>query len=123
MVRLGIGTTLVVRGRRTGRVIEVPLGAPLLIDGARYLVSGGGNTQWVRNLRAAGRAALRVNGRTKEFRAVELVGAERDRIVATYRQHLGHRGDHYFAQLPAAADHAAFRVEPLGQEARREEDE
>jgi deazaflavin-dependent oxidoreductase (nitroreductase family) len=118
MVRLRIGTTLVVPGRRTGKLIETPL-VPLELDGERYLVSGGGNTQWARNLRAAGRATLRTDGRAEEFRAVELGGAERDRIVAAYRQKLGHRVDRYFDQLPDAADHAAFRVEPIKQEAVR----
>jgi deazaflavin-dependent oxidoreductase (nitroreductase family) len=119
LVRFRIGTTLVVRGRRTGKLVEVPLGSPLALDGVRYLVSGGGNTQWVRNLRAAGRAALRTSGRTEEFRAVELDGAERDRIVTAYREKLGHRGDRYFEQLPNAADHAVFRVEPIQPEAIR----
>jgi hypothetical protein len=119
MVRFGIGTTLVVRGRWTGKLVEVPLGSPLELDGTRYLVSGGGNTHWVRNLRSAGRAALRANGRTEEFRAVELGGAECDRIVTAYREKLGRRGDRYFKELPNAADHAMFRVEPIQKEAIR----
>ncbi|HEY4898015.1 MAG TPA: nitroreductase/quinone reductase family protein, partial [Solirubrobacteraceae bacterium] len=45
------GPTLTVRGRRTGRPIRTPV-PTLEFEGARYLVSGGGETHWVRNLRA-----------------------------------------------------------------------
>ena len=58
------GPTLTVRGRRTGRPIRTPV-PTLEFKGARYLVSGGGETHWVRNLRAAGEGELR-RGRTNE---------------------------------------------------------
>ncbi len=51
------GPTLTVRGRRTGRPIRTPV-PTLEVEGARYLVSGGGETHWVRNLRAAGQGEL-----------------------------------------------------------------
>src|SRR5665811_2469849 len=71
-LRLG-GPTLTVRGRRTGRSVRTPV-PTLEVEGARYLVSGGGETHWVRNLRAAGGGELR-KGRTHEpFRAVEVQG-------------------------------------------------
>jgi deazaflavin-dependent oxidoreductase (nitroreductase family) len=111
LVRLSVGTTLEVRGRRSGKLQKTPL-VPLDLDGERYLVSGGGNTQWARNLRAAGRAVLRTNGHPEEFRAVELEGAEHDRIVAAYHQKYDFAVGRYFQRLPSSADHAAFRVEP-----------
>ncbi len=114
VVRLGVATTLIVRGRTTGKLLKVPLGAPLELDGTRNLVSGRGNTHWVRNLRAAGEAALRAHGRTERFRAVELDGAERERIVAAYRAMLGRSLDGYFAEIPNPADHPVFRIDPLG---------
>ena len=106
------GPTLTVRGRRTGRPIRTPV-PTLEFEGSRYLVSGGGETHWVRNLRAAGQGELQ-RGRTHEpFRAVEVGGDEHDRVVAAYREHMGWRAREFFAALPDPADHPVFRVEPL----------
>ncbi len=60
------GPTLTVRGRRTGRPIRTPVPA-LDFEGVRYLVSGGGETHWVRNLRATGEGELRAAGRASRF--------------------------------------------------------
>jgi deazaflavin-dependent oxidoreductase (nitroreductase family) len=107
------GPTLTVRGRRTGRPVRTPV-PTLEVEGARYLVSGGGETHWVRNLRAAGQGELR-KGRTRElFRAVEVGGDEHDRVVAAYREHMGWRAREFFTALPDPADHPVFRIEPAG---------
>ena len=104
------GPTLTVRGRRSGRSIRTPV-PTLEFEGARYLVSGGGETHWVRNLRAAGQGELR-RGRTHEaFQAVEIEGDEHDRVVAAYREHMGWRAREFFGALPDPADHPVFRVE------------
>ena len=108
-LRLG-GPTLTVRGRRSGRPITTPI-PTLEFEGARYLVSGGGETHWVRNLRAAGEGELQ-SGRTHEaFRAVEVEGDEHDRVVTAYREHMGWRAREFFSALPDPADHPVFRVE------------
>lgn len=46
-----------VRGRTTGQWRPVVVNL-LTVDGARYLVSPRGNTQWARNIRAAGAAEI-----------------------------------------------------------------
>jgi deazaflavin-dependent oxidoreductase (nitroreductase family) len=102
-----------VRGRRTGRPISTPL-APFDYQGVRYLVGGGGETHWVRNLRTAGKGRLRMGNARQDFRAIELQGLERDRIVTAYHQFMGRRVQRYFAALPELADHPVFRVEPMG---------
>ncbi len=102
---------LTVRGRRSGRLITVPL-ASFLYEGARYLVGGRGQAQWTRNLRAAGGGTLRVGRRSFGFSAVELTGAERDQVLAAYRRALGRRVDAFFTAIPDAADHPVFRVDP-----------
>ena len=102
---------LTVRGRRTGRSITVPL-ASFEYDGKRYLVGGRGQAQWTRNLRAAGAARLRVGRRSFGFTAVELAGAERDRVLDAYRSALGRRVAAFFTVLPDPADHPVFRVDP-----------
>jgi hypothetical protein len=58
-LRLG-GPTLTVVGRRSGRLISTPV-PPFEYEATRYLVSGGGETDWVRNLRGRrpGRASQR----------------------------------------------------------------
>jgi deazaflavin-dependent oxidoreductase (nitroreductase family) len=111
ILRLG-GPSLVVRGRRSGRFIRTAV-PPFELDGARYLVSGGGETHWVRNLRAAGEGELRRAGRCEPFRAVELRGDSRDRVVLAYRKQMGWRARESVRALPDPADHPVFRVEPL----------
>jgi deazaflavin-dependent oxidoreductase (nitroreductase family) len=111
--RLGGTLVLIVPGRQSGQPRTVPLGRPFDLDGVRYLVGGGGETQWVRNLRAAGRGELRLHGATTTFRAVEIDGPERDRIVAAYRAKQGRTVDGFFKELPASTDHPVFRVEPV----------
>jgi len=110
--RLAGTLVLVVPGRQSGQPRTVPLGRPFDLDGVRYLVGGGGETQWVRNLRGAGRGQLRFHGSTTPFRAVEIEGPERDRIVAAYRAKQGRIVDGFFRELPEPADHPVFRVEP-----------
>jgi hypothetical protein len=109
--RVPRASALIVRGRRSGRLITVPMGEPLEVDGRRYLVSGRGETHWVRNLRAAGGGAFRSHSRIRSFRATELSGLERDGIVAAYRARLGHAVDGYFRQIPDPAGHPVFRME------------
>lgn len=102
---------LTVPGRRSGQPITTPLN-PFEYQGARYLVGGGGDTHWVRNLRAAGKGQLRVGRKQRRFRAVEIQGAERDRIVSAYRDFMGRRSQSYFQALPNLADHPVFRIQP-----------
>jgi hypothetical protein len=104
---------LVVRGRSSGRELTVPLGKPLEVDGRGYLVSGRGETHWVRNLRAAGQGAFRIHGRRTPFRATELYGRDRARIVTAYRTKLGKGVEPYFQQIPDPAAHAVFRMDPI----------
>jgi hypothetical protein len=111
--RWGRVPALVVRGRTTGRELTVPLGEPLELEGRRYLVSGRGETHWVRNLRASGAGAFRIHGKTSAFRATELHGQDRARIVAAYRTKLGRRGERYFSELPDPAAHPVFRMDPI----------
>lgn len=104
---------LIVRGRRSGRLLTIPMGEPLELDGRRYLVAGRGETHWVRNLRSAGRASFRIHGRVEPFRATELQGEERERVVEGYRRQLGRRLDPYFERLPLPADHPVFRMDSI----------
>jgi hypothetical protein len=111
--RLGRVPALIVRGRKSGRLLTVPMGEPLEFEGRRYLVSGRGETHWVRNLRAAHRGAFRMHGTASPFRATEISGPDHDRVVNAYRRKLGHSVDSYFREIPDPAGHPVFRMDPV----------
>jgi hypothetical protein len=99
--------TLAVRRRKSGGILTVPV-TSVEHAGARYLVSTRGESDWVRNLRAAGTAEL--NGTAMS--ATELPVAERAPILEAYRAKLGKQVESYFTKLPDPADHPVFRLEP-----------
>ncbi len=78
--------TLEVTGRKSGRIVSLPL-VMVVVAGQRYLVSMlGDNAQWVRNVRAAGgRAVLRSGGR-KQIQLEEVPTAQRAPILKAYLQ-------------------------------------
>lgn len=75
LARLGISllgsAELTVVGRRSGTPQRIPVN-PHTHEGAEYLVSARGHSQWVRNMRAAGGGELRLGRRTRTFHAEEL---------------------------------------------------
>ena len=112
-MRVGAGgsCTLVVPGRTTGAPQRIPV-IPAEVDGARYLISTRGESEWVRNLRAAGAGELQTKKGTERFRAVEVPVDARGPILERYRETAGRTVNTYFKQLPDAADHPTFRLEP-----------
>jgi deazaflavin-dependent oxidoreductase (nitroreductase family) len=74
---------LTVVGRKSGEPRSVPVNL-LTIDGVRYLVAPRGETQWVRNLRAAGQGTLRVGRRVETFTFRELAHDEKPGILRAY---------------------------------------
>jgi deazaflavin-dependent oxidoreductase (nitroreductase family) len=113
MMRTGRFPVLTVEGRTSGKPRSVPIGAPLELDGHRYLVSARGQTNWILNLRAAGCGTLRQRGVSESFRAVEVAGEERDRVIAAYRAALGKHVEPSFAILPDPSDHPTFRLDDM----------
>ncbi len=79
---------LTVRGRKTGTPQSVPVNL-LTLDGERYLVAPRGHTQWVRNVRAAGEAELRVGRRVERVRLVEVPAADRVPVLRVYLERWG----------------------------------
>ena len=77
----GPNALLTVPGRKTGepRTTGVTM---VEVSGRRWVMGTFGDVNWVRNLRAAGRATLTVGRRRQEVQAVELNGEER---VAFFR--------------------------------------
>jgi deazaflavin-dependent oxidoreductase (nitroreductase family) len=65
-----------VPGRRTGTPRTTPL-AIIEVDGRRWIWSPWGDVQWVRNLRAAGRAQLAERRQSADVWAVDLDDEQR----------------------------------------------
>jgi len=118
----GIGpsrvVTLDVRGRKTGRIISMPV-VVADYDGGRYLVSMfGENSTWVRNVRAAGGAAI-LRHRTRETVHLDEVPlGQRPPILQRYLEVAPGARPHIpvdrTAPLPEferiAADYPVFRI-------------
>lgn len=113
-VALGQTAVLIVRGRKSGKLIKVPMDPPFVWDGTRYLVSPRGDTHWARNLRAAGEADLRTRGGLEHIRVTELLGDEREKVVRTYATTITCNCRQSMQLLPDPADHPVFRIEAPG---------
>ena len=85
--RLGLSVwgsrILRVKGRKTGEWRSTPVNL-LTIDHTRYLVSPRGETQWVKNMRAAGGGELVLGRRAEPFTAEEVPDAEKVDILRAY---------------------------------------
>ena len=79
---------LTVRGRTSGEPRSNPVNL-LELDGERYLVAPRGNTQWVRNARAAGTGELRLGQRIEQVELVELPAGDRVPVLRVYLQRWG----------------------------------
>jgi deazaflavin-dependent oxidoreductase (nitroreductase family) len=87
LVRRGVSiagaAVLEVVGRRSGEPRRTPVN-PLPLGGERYLLAPRGETEWVRNIRVSGTAAL-LRGRKREQIAVtEVPDAEKLPIIRAY---------------------------------------
>ena len=74
---------LYVRGRKSGEWRSNPVNV-LRVDQHRYLVAPRGQTQWVRNLRAAEGGELRVGKRVERFASSELADEQKPAILRAY---------------------------------------
>ena len=84
---------------------------PVEVGGGRYLVSPYGESDWVRNLRAAGKGELSRKGRSEVFHAVEIPVGQRGPVISRYREVAGRAVDSYFTKLPDARDHPVFQID------------
>jgi deazaflavin-dependent oxidoreductase (nitroreductase family) len=110
---------LAVKGRTSGEWRTTPVNL-LSYEGRRYLVAARGETQWVRNLRAAGTGELRLGRRAESFRGAELTDEEKIPVLRAYLKRWkaevgiffeGTGPDSSDDQLRAiAAKHPAFEV-------------
>jgi deazaflavin-dependent oxidoreductase (nitroreductase family) len=116
LTRLGISVygsrVLYVQGRKTGEWRSQPVN-PLTYEGGRYLVAPRGNTQWVRNLRAAGTGQLRLGRRTEAFRAMEIPDDDKPPVLRAYLKRWKWEVGVFFDGVgPDASDTELRRIAP-----------
>ena len=74
---------LEVKGRKSGEWRRTPVNL-LEVDGQQYLLAPRGNTQWVRNMRAAGGGRLKLGRKTEDFKATEILDDSRATLLRAY---------------------------------------
>jgi deazaflavin-dependent oxidoreductase (nitroreductase family) len=113
-----------VRGRTSGEMRTTPVNL-LTVDGVRYLVAPRGVTQWVRNIRVAGEAELRLGRKVEPIRVTELTEAEKPAILRAYLRRWKFEVGVFFDGVDASASdetlrqigpkHPVFRVLAAGE--------
>jgi len=116
LTRLGISMAgsrvLEVTGRKSGEPRRTPVNL-LSFDGARYLVAPRGNTQWVKNLRAAPQGRLLVGRRAEVFTAVEVADDEKPPLLRAYLERWKWEVGVFFGGVgPDASDEELARIAP-----------
>lgn len=110
LAKLGItfrdGYRLIVIGRRSGKQYAVAVTA-LSFQGQRYLVAPRGETQWVRNARAAGQVTLEKGSSVQRFDIAEICDEQKNAILAEYLNQYQKAVQRYFP-IPAGAEPEAF---------------
>jgi len=101
--------TLEVSGRRSGRIIRLPL-VLVVVERQRYLVSMlGADVNWVRNVQAAGGDVTLVHGRREEVHLEETAVESRASVLKAYVQ----RAPGARAHLPIQSDAPLATFEQL----------
>ena len=110
--------TLEVRGRKSGEPRSVVVNS-IDVDGQKYLVAPRGETEWVRNVRAASGEAVIRHGKRTRIRLEELPVSERGPIIKAYlpknamatKKHFGVEPDAPLEDFQRIApDHPVFRI-------------
>lgn len=87
-ITLAGARTLEVRGRKSGKLQRIPVN-PLSHEGRTYLIGARGDTQWSRNVRAAGSCTLRGGSRAVSYDVVEVALAEKPAVLRPYLKRWG----------------------------------
>jgi len=103
---------LAVRGRASGEWRTTPVNL-LVVDGHRYLVAPRGQSQWVKNLRAARTGELRVGRRREVFDAVEVPDADKAPLLRAYLARWKFEVKMFFDGIgPDASDEELLAIAP-----------
>jgi len=87
-------------------------------EGAEYLMSANGNSEWSRNLRASGSGRLTRRGTVERFTAVEVPTSQVPPLMEEYLRQFGNLPTvgRSFRMLPSPADHPTFRITFSGED-------
>ena len=99
---------LAVPGRTSGRIRTTPVNL-LEIDGARYLVAPRGETEWVRNIRAAGGGELRRGRQREVIRVEEIPDDAKPAILRAYLRRWKIETAKFFDGVTAESPEAELR--------------
>jgi deazaflavin-dependent oxidoreductase (nitroreductase family) len=111
--------TLEVLGRKSGKIVNFPL-AMTSLNGERYLVAMlGEQTNWVKNIKAAGGNAVLRHGKREQVHLVEVDISQRAPVLKAYlrlapgaRPHFTVNKDDPISEFEKiASKHPVFRVE------------
>ena len=103
--------TLEVARRDASHPQRVPV-IPLMLGGSLFVVSARGESDWVRNVRAAGLVRLGQKGNFETYSTIEVPADERADIVMAYRKKAGREVNGYWRKLPEDSDHPTFKLTP-----------
>lgn len=103
--------TLEVARRNAVDPQRVPV-VPVEYDGSLFVVSARGESDWVKNVRAAGIVRVGQKGKFETYAAAEVPALERSGIVAAYRRKTGRDVKAFWKKLPADSDHPTFKLTP-----------
>lgn len=87
-ITLAGARTLEVRGRVSGNLQRIPVN-PLRIGGRTYLIGARGQTQWARNVRAAGTCTLRGGRTATTYSVSEVEVADKPALLRPYLKRWG----------------------------------
>lgn len=100
------GYRLLVAGRKSGKIYAIAVTVPT-IDGEKYLVAPRGETQWVRNARAAGEVVLEKGSTKIAYTLEEVSGPKKNSVLAEYLNRYHKAVQRYFP-LPAGSEADKF---------------
>ncbi|MGB3474470.1 MAG: nitroreductase/quinone reductase family protein [Mycobacterium sp.] len=100
---------LSVRGRKSGKRRGVVINL-LTVDGVDYLVSPRGNTEWVRNVRAAGEIQIGPRWRPRPARVTEVADDDKPEVLRHYLQRWYWQVKGYVGGLAPDSSDDALRI-------------
>jgi|HubBroStandDraft_1064217.scaffolds.fasta_scaffold108904_3 hypothetical protein len=115
LVRIGVVRghfyVLEVRGRKSGKTFSLPVD-PIEVDGCQYLVCARGNSNWVRNARAAGEITLIRAMRRRRYVVRELPSDMRPVILKAYLNRFAAEVQRFFPVQKGSAVEAFHDLAP-----------